>query len=119
MIELKDLKVGDEVMLFGSFGEPRKTKITKITPTGMIRIEASSSMFKQDGWERTRYSSARIVTVDGAHMREYNAKKRHQAWEKAQRDRIIQLNQVLLSYLQKSPDIIDELVGKIEDLIRI
>ena len=45
-----DVKVGDKVIAWSRYGK-HITEVTKITPTGRIRIKGSSSQFSPDGCE--------------------------------------------------------------------
>ena len=54
MFDSKTLKPGDDVVIQPGcfYGKPRLVRIASITPSGIVKVEGSSSTFRADGRER-------------------------------------------------------------------
>ena len=58
MSELKDLKVGDPLVIKATHGlRFAGTVVTKVTPTGRFYVQGSDKCFNPDGWERSTWNS--------------------------------------------------------------
>lgn len=105
-MEIKDLKVGDEVY-FEYWGGWRdywsKSIVERITPTGLIRV--NGTYFRQDGYSRG--GSARIYPLDDETARgAYEAQQK----EKFVRSMVARINGDGMTYEQavKIKEILDE-----------
>jgi hypothetical protein len=50
-MENKEFKVGDEVLVIPNNGPDWISKVVKVTPTGRVRIENSSTQFSKEGYQ--------------------------------------------------------------------
>ena len=88
MSELKDLKVGDPLVIKAISGlRFADTAVTKVTPTGRFYVEGSDKCFNPDGWERTTWSSKmrafRPDSQELADLREFERMSEiHREWYK-------------------------------------
>ena len=123
MSELKDLKVGDPLVIVAAHGlRYADTVVTKVTPTGRFYVKGSDKCFNPDGWERATWSSKmqafRPDSQELADLREFaRMSEIHREWYK-----VVDHARLLIKH-ERVPkhqtERFDELLVEIRDLLGI
>ena len=123
MSELKDLKVGDPLVIKAAHGlRYADTVVTKVTPTGRFYVKGSDKCFNPDGWERTTWSSKmRAFRPDSQELADSRECARmsemHQEWYKVVDHARLLIKHELVPKHQAER--FDELLVEIRDLLGI